>query len=91
LFYLVHQPVLIGLVWLFSQISPPALNSADFQSECSKVCEKQYAEKQCETYCNCFETELKKDAAQSSQLPAEDQSKVISEMCSKLMQQPDNP
>jgi uncharacterized membrane protein len=93
LFYILHQPVLIGLVWTATQLLPPDQRAigANFQNECRAVCEKQYDEKQCQTYCNCFETELNNNAAQWSQLPAQDKSKAISEMCSKLIQQTVNP
>jgi uncharacterized membrane protein len=85
--------VLIGLVSTASQIMPPLQSAVgpNFQNECRAVCEKQYDEKQCQTYCNCFETELNNNAAQWSQLPAQDKSKAISEMCSKLIQQTINP
>jgi uncharacterized membrane protein len=93
LFYILHQPLLIGLVWLAAQIMPPVPNAVgpNFQSECRAVCEKQYDEKQCQAYCNCFQTELKDNAAQWSQLPANEQAKAISEMCSKIMQETINP
>ncbi len=92
-FYLVHQPVLIGLVWLATQIAPPNANAvgAGFQLECKQVCQQQFNEKQCQTYCTCFETVLTENAAQSSQLPVEVQVKAASEMCTKLMQQKTNP
>ena len=86
-FYLVHQPVLIGLVWLTTQIIPPDQNtvSAGFQSECKQVCGQQFNEKQCQTYCTCFENELTDNAVQWSQLPVQDQSKVISNKCTLIM------
>jgi uncharacterized membrane protein len=86
-FYLVHQPLLIGLVWLATQIMPPVTNAAGskFQFECKQVCEKQFNDKQCQTYCSCFETELTDNAVQWSQLPVELQSKAISDNCTLVM------
>jgi uncharacterized membrane protein len=85
LFYILHQPVLIGLVWLASQIIPTTPNTAAFQTECKAVCGQQFTKNQCLIYCNCFENELVGYAAQSTQLPANSQSKVISEKCTKIM------
>lgn len=87
IFYLVHQPILLSLVWLAAQVAQPGFNSAsqDFQIECKAVCTRKFSEKQCETYCNCFENELKN--TQSSQLPAENQSETISGICSRIMQE----
>jgi uncharacterized membrane protein len=87
-FYLVHQPILIGLLWLATQIVPPAPNAvgAEFQLECKQVCEQQFNEKQCQTYCACFEIEMTDNAAQWSQLPAQDQTRMISNKCTIVMQ-----
>ena len=90
LFYVVHQPVLIAIVWLAAQIIPPTKNAADFQTECKAVCGQQFNENQCFTYCNCFESELKDNAAQWSQLPVEDQFKAISDTCSQVMRDKPN-
>lgn len=88
LFYVTHQPVLIFLVWLFSQIVPPSANNTEaaFKMQCKAVCEVEFNAQQCETYCVCFENELKDDAARWSQLTANDKSKQISEICSQIMQ-----
>ncbi len=92
LFYIIHQPVLISIVWLIAQIAPVANTvDANFRSQCQTVCQQQYGENQCLTYCNCFESELKDNAVQWSQLPVEDQSKAISLICSQLIQETSNP
>jgi uncharacterized membrane protein len=87
-FYLVHQPILIALVWLATQIVPPNYGFVGpaFQAECRSVCSNSYSEKQCQTYCICFERELSDNAVQWSQLPAENQSKAISDKCTLEMQ-----
>jgi uncharacterized membrane protein len=93
LFYLVHQPVLIGLVWFATQILPPMpiLAAAEFQLECKQVCGEQFNESQCQSYCACFQTELTDYAAQWSQLAVEDQSKAISSKCSQVMRKVPSP
>ena len=87
IFYIVHQPVLIGAVWIASQIMPPQLSAVgpQFQKQCQAVCENQFNENQCKIYCQCFEIELSDNAAQWSQLAAENKSRAISEVCSRKM------
>ena len=55
-FYLVHQPVLIGLVYLFSLVVPAA--APDFVAGCTAQCATQFDQSQCATYCACAEAEL---------------------------------
>ena len=87
LFYIIHQPVLSGLVWLAAQIMPPTQNAvgAQFQEQCQAVCRQQFNEKQCNIYCACFEAELTDNAVQWSQLAAENKTEAISEVCSRKM------
>lgn len=59
-FYLIHQPVLIGLVWLAAQIAPPQpipLESR-FSLECQRSCADQRSEAFCTRYCGCMLGEL---------------------------------
>lgn len=55
-FYLVHQPVLIGCVWLFSQIMPPAALSPQqaFTSSCHASCRQVRDATFCTRYCGCM-------------------------------------
>jgi uncharacterized membrane protein len=55
-FYLVHQPVLIGCVWLFSQAFPPAaLPPQDaFLSSCHASCGQVRDNAFCTAYCGCM-------------------------------------
>ncbi len=58
-FYLIHQPVLIGLVWLAVQIAPPDRRPA-FEQSCVASCEQQGSEAMCRQFCGCVVKELDK-------------------------------
>jgi uncharacterized membrane protein len=53
--YLVHQPVLIGLVYLFSLVSPaPAVDPREsYVSSCQASCTKEASEATCQQFCGC--------------------------------------
>lgn len=53
--YLVHQPVLIGLVYLFSLISPPPAVDprVSYMSSCQMSCVKEADEATCRQFCGC--------------------------------------
>lgn len=53
--YLIHQPVLIGLVYLFSLIVPPALPDAKqaYRSNCVAACNQGNPAVPCEAFCGC--------------------------------------
>src|SRR5690606_25423017 len=55
-FYLVHQPVLISLVWLFAQVSPPPTpgQGALFLNSCNAECVSFRDEMFCNSYCGCL-------------------------------------
>ena len=54
-FYLLHQPLLIGSVYLFSLISPPAASDpiALYQGACMSNCMASQGEPFCEKFCPC--------------------------------------
>lgn len=54
-FYLIHQPVMISIVWLASQfIAPPPPNPrAAFVRACETTCMAERTEKFCSLYCSC--------------------------------------
>jgi len=59
-FYLLHQPVLLSLVWAASQISPatPINPQAEFVSECEIGCGANNSEAFCKRFCGCVTDEL---------------------------------
>ena len=54
--YLLHQPLLIGLVWLFAQVWPAAApsQSEQFISACEMRCAETQTESFCRPYCGCM-------------------------------------
>ncbi len=59
-FYLLHQPVLLALIWTFAQMAPPA--PADpvrgFINECRSGCAVQNESGFCQRFCSCVTDEL---------------------------------
>ena len=53
--YLIHQPVLIGLIYLFSLISPPTLPDPKqaYRSNCVAACNQGNPAVPCEAFCGC--------------------------------------
>ncbi|OYR19265.1 heparan-alpha-glucosaminide N-acetyltransferase [Brucella thiophenivorans] len=58
-FYLIHQPVLIALVYCFSQVMPPDPRPAFIQS-CVASCMPNGSEQLCTQFCGCVVSELDK-------------------------------
>ena len=56
IFYLVHQPVLIGLLYGFSAIFPPSpsIQAANFVNQCTTQCSIGSDPQFCRTYCGCM-------------------------------------
>jgi uncharacterized membrane protein len=54
-FYLVHQPVLISLVWLATQVVPPSgeTSAVGFRQGCEQQCRTVRGESFCALYCGC--------------------------------------
>ncbi|WP_430538357.1 DUF1624 domain-containing protein [Hoeflea alexandrii] len=59
-FYLVHQPVLISLVWIASQLVPatPADPLPGFLAECETSCQANNSAAFCKQFCGCVTDEL---------------------------------
>ncbi|MEF2550215.1 heparan-alpha-glucosaminide N-acetyltransferase [Aurantimonas sp. A2-1-M11] len=57
MFYLLHQPILFGLVFAFAQVAP-ADRTAVFRSDCQRSCVAERDQAFCERYCACAEDEL---------------------------------
>lgn len=51
-FYLLHQPVLIALVWVFAQIAPPDQLQA-YRASCEQSCGQLRDAALCERFCAC--------------------------------------
>jgi uncharacterized membrane protein len=54
--YLIHQPVLIGLIWVFALVVPPPARSltADFLPACQAECVGVRSQAFCTVYCGCM-------------------------------------
>ncbi|MCV0396797.1 MAG: DUF1624 domain-containing protein [Rhizobiaceae bacterium] len=61
--YLIHQPVLIGLVFLATMVVPPPApdRAAEFTHSCEAQCASQRDEPFCISYCACMLTSLQSD------------------------------
>ena len=57
-FYLVHQPVLIALVFVATLVVPPD-RSAHFARACQASCERSFGASQCRTHCGCVDERLR--------------------------------
>lgn len=67
-FYLIHQPVLIGLVWLVAQVAPPVQMSQEqrFLASCQRNCDETRGEDFCSYYCVCSLEQLSANKALDS-------------------------
>jgi len=91
-FYLIHQPVLIALVYVFSQLMPPAQPTPReaFTQSCVAACLQNGSEQLCQQFCGCVVTELDKaklfDDVFSGKIDQENNSTVqdIAQMCSPV-------
>ena len=54
--YLIHQPILIGLIWVAAQIAPPAPVAPEsrFMRACAMQCQASRDEEFCARYCACM-------------------------------------
>ncbi len=73
--YLVHQPLLIALVWVFAQLAPPAQSDPrlTFINDCRAACVSDGGREEafCTRYCGCMlETLTEADALVDGQLRA---------------------
>jgi uncharacterized membrane protein len=55
-FYLIHQPLLIGCVWLFAQVMPAKVETpqVNFLKTCQLSCEQSRDTEFCSSYCVCM-------------------------------------
>ena len=59
-FYLVHQPILIALIWAFSQLAP-ADETIAYLGGCQKSCEERQGAAMCSRFCVCTAENLKQE------------------------------
>ena len=64
-FYLIHQPILFGCVWLFSQVMPAPAETpqVEFLKTCQVSCEQTRNATFCSSYCGCMLDTLEKEAS----------------------------
>lgn len=51
-FYLLHQPVLIGIVWAWSLVAPPDFDAA-YRQGCVQACSEIESAEMCPRFCGC--------------------------------------
>lgn len=57
--YLLHQPALIGCVWLFTQVAGPPDRTPAFLAQCERNCETSHDKPFCVSFCQCSADEFK--------------------------------
>ena len=64
-FYLIHQPLLIGCVWLFAQVMPAKVETpqVNFLKTCQLSCEQSRDTEFCSSYCVCMLDTLEGEAS----------------------------
>ena len=58
-FYLVHQPILLALVWTFTTYIAAPDRTAQFLTQCQQTCTQSRSEDFCRNYCPCIVDEMK--------------------------------
>lgn len=64
-FYLIHQPVLIACVWLFSQVFPASQETREvrFLQSCEATCSQHRDNEFCPRYCACVLDTMEREGA----------------------------
>jgi len=77
-FYLIHQPVLIGCIWLAAQIAPPTPipPQARFLGACDRSCQQTRDTDFCARYCVCMLDRLEREGKLAA-LESGDQSDAL--------------
>lgn len=60
-FYLLHQPILIAALWIFTQIAGPPDRTLDFLKGCATTCTADNDALYCEAFCSCAADGLKRE------------------------------
>ncbi|NKB51433.1 MAG: DUF1624 domain-containing protein [Rhizobiaceae bacterium] len=61
IFYLVHQPILLALIWVFTSFVMAPDHTARFSESCQSGCVKSRSATFCTSYCSCMITEMKRE------------------------------
>ena len=59
IFYLVHQPILLGLMWTFTTFIMAPDRTTQFLNQCQASCEQTRSTEFCSAYCSCIADEMK--------------------------------
>ena len=60
-FYLAHQPILIGIVWTFTTFIAAPNHAAQFESQCRTSCAQTRDGPFCQSYCQCIVDDMKQE------------------------------
>jgi len=60
-YYLVHQPVMIGMIWVFTAIAGAPDKGPVFVYQCVQECQRTNGPLFCKPYCSCMEETLKQE------------------------------
>lgn len=93
-FYLLHQPILIAIVWCIAQVFPAASRdpALSYMQSCKAACAAQQSESFCSSFCGCTLTELKSqnlfEALDRRELDVNNDPRVlgISRLCTRTAQ-----
>lgn len=92
-FYLIHQPVLISLVWAAAQIAPPAPfpPEVQFRNACQAQCRNVRDDTFCVRYCACMQDGLADNGITESVLldPTPEQQQTLQGMANLCTEQTD--
>ncbi|MDD9909274.1 MAG: DUF1624 domain-containing protein [Ahrensia sp.] len=61
IYYMLHQPVLIGALWVFTAISGPPDQTASFIAQCETQCAATRDQTFCTAYCTCVTDGMKRE------------------------------
>ena len=93
-FYLLHQPVMFGLLWCFAQFFPAASpdQALSYMNSCKSACVADRGENFCQSFCACTLTELKSrslfDALENGEIDVKSDERVagLSRQCTMSAQ-----
>ncbi|MEO0545709.1 MAG: heparan-alpha-glucosaminide N-acetyltransferase [Pseudomonadota bacterium] len=57
-YYLVHQPIMLGLIWVFQFVAGPPDFAPAFSQLCQNQCVAVQSQTFCQTYCGCMQDKL---------------------------------